>query len=354
MKRKIIITESQYNKLQEFLFETPYRRLYSKIQENDVIEIINKGVPSKFKVRIFANDYIIMDGITKNVSNYVFAINKDGLWKSNFEAKKILKNDERKSNKNIDTWPSFTMVITSFKLIRGNNVIDVADIEGSIPEPTTEPEPINTPDEISKEILMDPNTPGNFDKLEEPEEENFDEMIDNIEQEYKSDDIFRNALYKQPSFLERLSAEIRGVKPKGSGIIIANQLVNSYRDKGSNDYLNADFRKPFFARFKSLEDYELEYDIEGKLGHIRLIKDGEREAKVGNANDKNQRKLEYKDKNEKFSILVTKNISTEEIPNYFLCYISTYSIENGNLIKNKSIPVKLQFLDSTGFKVKNS
>ena len=80
MKRKLIITESQYIKLQEFLFETPYRRLYSKIQENDVIEIINKGVISKFKVRIFANNYIIMDGITKNVSNYVFAIDKDGLW----------------------------------------------------------------------------------------------------------------------------------------------------------------------------------------------------------------------------------------------------------------------------------
>ena len=52
--------------------------------------------------------------------------------------------------------------------------------------------------------------------------------------------------------------------------------------------------------------------------------------------------------------LVTKNISTEEIPNYFLCKLSTYSIKDGNSIKNNPVTIKLQFLDSTGFKVKNS
>jgi hypothetical protein len=182
-------------------------------------------------------------------------------------------------------------------------------------------------------------------------EEDFDEMIDNIEQEYESDDIFRQALYTQPSFLERLKGEITGKKPQGSGIIIANKLVNSYRDKSSNDKLKADFIKGYWSVFKSLDDVELEHTTDGEIGTVKFIKGGERKAKVTTINEKDERLLENTP--ERFKILVIKNISNEQFPNTFLCYVSTMSKEEGNLIDNKPEKIRLQFIDSPGFKIKN-
>ncbi|CAK0741610.1 hypothetical protein CCP3SC1AL1_1140004 [Gammaproteobacteria bacterium] len=282
MKKKLIITESQYIKLQEFLFETPYRRLYSKIQENDVIEIINKGVISKFKVRIFANNYIIMDGITKNVSNYVFAIDKDGLWKSNFEAKKILKNDEKKSNKNIDTWPSFTMVITSFKLIRDNNVIDVADIDGSIPEPITEPttEPVGKPDDISKPVEMDPNVTSTPETPEETEKVKKQRMYGKKAlKAITSDPQLQAAFYRQPSFWKLFMADMQGKTAPGKGIQPTLELINGYMDKKNKEnnpdlqpFINseiADFILPekvsFTVKSKTLGNKDNTYTIPEKV-----------------------------------------------------------------------------------------
>jgi hypothetical protein len=338
MKRKLIITESQYNKLQEFLFETAdinstldYAKVgdilifkgafnlkikvtnYNRSTDEIVGETNFKGQPRKIMFKL--NSY---DEINKKFSYSIFDENGQNPKGVDFEPKEL-------------------------DIERNGNLVNIpGDANAEKPEPIAKP--VANPDDISKPIELDPSTD------EEPDEEEYDEMIDDIEAEFKSDDIFRQALYKQPSFLERLSAEIKGEKPKGSGIIIANQLVNSYRDKGSNEYLNADFRKPYIARFKSLERYDLQYEIDDKINYI--VFNGEKEAKVGNTNEKNQRKLTDVDKN--FEILVTKNISTEKTPNYFLCYVSTYSTKTGNKFKNKSIPVKLQFLDSTGFKVKNS
>lgn len=339
MKKKLIITESQYIKLQEFLFETADINStldYAKV--GDIL--IFKNPPLNIKIKVInynrSTDEIVGETIFKGQTRKVmFKLNSYDEINKKFSYS--IFDENGKNPKGVEIEPKELDIERNGALV---NIPGNANYEK--PEPVAKP--VANPDDISKPIELDPSTD------EEPDDEEYDEMIDNIEQEYKSDDIFRQALYKQPNFWERLSAEIKGEKPKGSGIIIANQLVNSYRDKGSNDVLNADFRKSYKARFKSLERYDLQYEIDGKINYI--VFNGEREAIVGNANEKNQRKLIDVDKN--FEILVTKNISTEKTPNYFLCYVSTYSTEKGNKIKNKSIPVKLQFLDSTGFKVKNS
>lgn len=333
MKRKIIISESQYNKLQEFLFETA--------DVNDTLDYVKAGDVLSFKGPY--NIKINIVNVDQNTGEILGTTDKGEKVKFFFNSydENTKKFNFQKLDKSTNKYVNQPFEVKELDIIRNGKVLPIRDANRKVSEPVAKP------DEISKPVELDPTVP---ETPTEEEEEDFDEMIDNIEQEYESDDIFRKALYQQPSFLERLSAEIRGEKPKGSGIIIANQLVNSYRDKGSNDFLNADFRKTYKARFKSLERYDLQYEIDGKINYI--VFNGEREAIVGNANEKNQRKLTDVDKN--FEILVTKNISTEKIPNYFLCYVSTYSTEKGNKIKNKSIPVKLQFLDSTGFKVKNS
>ena len=332
MKRKIIISESQYNKLQEFLFETA--------DVNDTLDYVKAGDVLSFKGPY--NIKINIVNVDQNTSEILGTTDKDEKVKFFFNSydENTKKFNFQKLDKNTNKYVNQPFEVKELDIIRNGKVLPIRDANRKVSEPVAKP------DEISKPVELDPTVP----ETPTEEEEDFDEMIDNIEQEYESDDIFRKALYQQPSFLERLSAEIRGEKPKGSGIIIANKLVNSYRDKGSNDFLKADFRKTYKARFKSLERYDLQYEIDGKINYI--VFNGEREAIVGNANEKNQRKLIDVDKN--FEILVTKNISTEKTPNYFLCYVSTYSTEKGNKIKNKSIPVKLQFSDSTGFKVKNN
>jgi hypothetical protein len=343
MKRKIIITESQYNKLQEFLFETA--------DINHTLDFVKVGDILKFKSPS-NNPYDIKIAHVDHANNEILGyFNGDSVRLSfdayNEQTKKFnFQILDKKTKKYINKEDDISRELD---IIRNGKVLQIPDVGGNKqPEatPAPAPAPVGKPDEISPEVELDPNV------VIPNKEEDFDEMIDNIEQEYESDDIFRQALYTQPSFLERLKGEITGKKPQGSGIIIANKLVNSYKDKGSNDFLNADFQRTFFAKFKPLEKYKLEYEVDGKINYIEF--DEEREAKVGNTNDRNQRKLEYENKkNEKFEILVTKNISTEKTPNYFLCYVSTYSTEKGNKIKNKSVPVKLQFIDSTGFKIKN-
>lgn len=334
MKRKLIITESQYNKLQEFLFETA--------DVNDTLDYVKANDVLLFKGAY--NVKINVVNVDQNTGEILGTTDKDEKVKFFFNSydENTKKFNFQKLDKTTNKYVNQPFDVKELDILRDGKVLPIRDANRKTPEPVAKP------DEISKPVELSPNVPED----ETEDEKTFDDMVDNIEAEMKSDDIFRQALYKQPNFWERLSAEIKGEKPKGSGIIIANQLVNSYRDKTSNDFLGATFNKDYKARFKSLENYDFEYYIEDKLNYISFRKGGEREAKVGNINEKNQRKLTDVDK--KFDILVTKNISTEEIPNYFLCKLSTYSIKDGNSIKNNPVTIKLQFLDSTGFKVKNS
>jgi hypothetical protein len=331
MKRKLIITESQYIKLQELLFEAPYRTLYSKIQENDIIEIINKGVTSKFKVRIFANNYIIMDGITKNVSDYVFAIDKDGLWKSNFEAKKILKNDEKKSNKNIDTWPSFTTVITSFKLIRDNKVIDVADIDTLTTKPTTEPEPtrepVGKPDEISEPVEMDPNTPENDEELKAAGEEARKKI------DYSKDPLLKKAFHRQAGFWNQFRAELAGKSSESDGIRSVLNMLGKYTNKKVKDKFGDTFTEDKQAKFKIISRTRL-----GVLNDIYtfLI----RKWTEGDADTLTLTELGNKPEGLR---LIIKDRKKNE-PDVYLCTLK--KLQDG---KEQEEEIEVQFIKSAGY-----
>lgn len=332
MKRKIIISESQYNKLQEFLFETA--------DVNDTLDYVKAGDVLSFKGPY--NIKINIVNVDQNTSEILGTTDKDEKVKFFFNSydENTKKFNFQKLDKSTNKYVNQPFEVKELDIIRNGKILPIRDANRKVSEPVAKP------DEISKPVELDPTVP----ETPTEEEENFDEMIDNIQGELESDDIFRQALFKQPNFWKRLKAEISGTKPEGSGIIIANQLVNSYRDKGSNEILNAHFVKDYFARFRPLENYTLPYLDIDKSKTMSFVKNEEIKAKVGNSNDKNERELIVKDK---FKILVYKNISTEKLPNSFLCKIATYSkTKDGGLILNTPQKIKLQFIDSDGYKIK--
>lgn len=205
----------------------------------------------------------------------------------------------------------------------------VSDNTGKSSEET----PKDATDEISNEDYSD---------------EEFSDMVSNITDEVNNNETFRKALYQQPSFWQRLKAEITGKEAKGNGIVMVNNLVNSYKDKTSNEYLNANFREGFYAEFQTLEDYDLNYMVDDKPYIISFLKNGIRKAKVTNVNKNGYSRYLNGDN---FELLVVENISTDKIKNFFKCHISSYTKTKGNTIKNKPQTINLQFLNSNGFKL---
>ena len=173
------------------------------------------------------------------------------------------------------------------------------------------------------------------------ETESYEQMINNINAELKSNEIFKQALFKQPTFWERLKGEMNGTTPKGTGIIMANQLTNSWKDKSSNEMLDANFRETFKAKFKPLNDYS-SYGL--NINETYYVK-------VNEPDEKDYRNLE--DVNKKYNLLVKKNISLKKgISNSFLCDLRTYEkTPSGGIIENNPVEVELQFFHSNGYQI---
>jgi hypothetical protein len=328
MKRKIIITESQYIKLQELLFETA--------DINHTLDFIKVGDALKFKTPT-GSDYTINVKQVNRANNEILGDNHGikVILRYNSYDEKSKKLNYQEFDKNTNKYVNKSDDVNELDIVRNGKVVDITNAgSGKQINPAT-PEEIDPNAEIT-------------DKEEGYDDEDYKEMIKNIDAELKSDNVFRQALYKQPNFWERLT----GSNPSGHGIIIANKLLDSYKDKGSNDFLGGNFIKNNIARYKVLKEYKIPYDIEGVPYYIIFKKGDEREAKVNEvSNDNKQRNLT--DKGGKFKLIVTKNISKENnTPNLFLCDIITYSIKKGNQRPNEPIPIELQFLQSTGFNIK--
>lgn len=336
MKRKIIITESQYIKLQELLFETA--------DINHTLDFVNVGDVLKFKTPA-GSDYTLNIKSVDQTSGEILADNHGNKIKLMFNAydKQTKKLNYQEFDKDANQYVDKSDDVNELDIIRNGKIIDIPDVGGNkhnLPAKPSDPNNTSTPEEI------DPNAEIT-DKEEGYDDEDYKEMIKNIDAELKSDNVFRQALYKQPNFWERLT----GSNPSGHGIIIANKLVNSYKDKSSNEYLGGNFIKNNIARYKALKEYKIPYYIEDKQYYITFEVGDEREAKVGNvSNDNKQRNLT--DKAGKFKLVVVKNISKTNTPNLFLCHIITYSTIKGNQKLNKPTPIELQFLQSTGFNIK--
>lgn len=357
MKKKLIITESQYIKLQELLFETA--------DVNDTLDYVKSG-----DILIFKGAYnikITVINVDQNTSEILGTTNKGEKVKFFFNSYDEITNkfNFQILNKTSNKYVNQPFNVKELDIIRNGKIWKKektnVDNLGNTTDTSKEYYPyLDLPDDGSTSTNSKETTPiekepykkeyHDFEEIpneENPDKNDFDEMTNNIKNEIRNDDIFKDALFKQQSFWERLKGEITGEKPKGNGIIIANQLVNSWKEKTSNDTLKAVFSENNKAKFTPLVSYP----------SIGLTKDEFKDtiyyAMVREVDDNNYRRLE--DVNKKYSLLVKKNISINNgIKDSFLCEFRQHiKTKNGGTIINDPVEIQIQFLPSLGYPTAN-
>jgi hypothetical protein len=131
MNKKIIITESQYERLQKMLVETPFdQMLKNNIEVGDVIRITWKGSQSNFEVINNTSGQIIMDNIDKGSTNinYRYLLVITSLDGDDLSGKRVHKTKEADKLDNPKSWSNISVKdITNIEVIRNGKVIDEVD-----------------------------------------------------------------------------------------------------------------------------------------------------------------------------------------------------------------------------------
>lgn len=131
MNKKIIITESQYERLQKMLVETPFdQMLKNNIEVGDVIRITWKGSESNFEVINNTSGQIIMDNIDTGSTNinYRYLLVFTSLDGDDLSGKRVHKTKEADKLDNPKSWSNISVKdITNIEVIRNGKVIDEVD-----------------------------------------------------------------------------------------------------------------------------------------------------------------------------------------------------------------------------------
>jgi hypothetical protein len=131
MNKKIIITESQYERLQKMLVETPFdQMLKNNIEVGDVIRITWKGSQSNFEVINNTSGQIIMDNIDTGSTNinYRYLLVITSLDGDDLSGKRVHKTKEADKLDNPKSWSNISVKdITNIEVIRNGKVIDEVD-----------------------------------------------------------------------------------------------------------------------------------------------------------------------------------------------------------------------------------
>jgi hypothetical protein len=223
MGKKIRITEAQYNRLQEMLFEVDINTaVKSVIKAGDVLNIgFSNGVKS-FKVNKADTESVYMNGITTGTQNNTYYFSPDYLHVNDLVLSYIEKGKEDDAETaDPSNWAKDGGTVTNFEIVRNNKVIDTIDLDGKvkpIPPKPPKPEPEQPEQPLDK-------------KDNEEEKPSNDELKDDgldVAELIKNDETLRNAFYRQPNFWKSFIAGVQGKDPKGSGIITALELVDKY------------------------------------------------------------------------------------------------------------------------------
>jgi hypothetical protein len=133
MPKKIILTEQQFNKLQQFIVETKFEDFISKnAKVNDIIRIEFKNSVNNFKVILNDSGQITMDNIDAGSANinyrYFFSKANLNLNGNKLEIRKVHKTKEADKLKDIKSWkPETINDIKNIELIRNGKVVDKVD-----------------------------------------------------------------------------------------------------------------------------------------------------------------------------------------------------------------------------------
>ena len=171
MKRKIKITESQYNTLKQSLVETPFDKLAkSTIKVGDIIEINDSGKKSSFKVLQSYGGQITMEGVSSDVVKYIYTITSTSLHGNELSGYYVDKARYSQNPKDIKNWPRINKQITDLQVFRNNKLIDAADFNGKSSFNTNLPAPIGattTPPSTNNSLVPSDDAENGYHPYEE-------------------------------------------------------------------------------------------------------------------------------------------------------------------------------------------
>ena len=164
-----------------------------------------------------------------------------------------------------------------------------------------------------------------------------------------NDPTLRAAFYTQPTFLERLKAELTGKAATGTGIKPTLDLLNKYSDREIKEKLGTGFKDNKVALFEVLDDVIINY---GKNKEFRLDRGIKYNAKPREhvLTDKNTRVLREDPSgkpSDPFEIIVLTKGDEE---NTYLCKVNKIE-KTENQVKRYPAPskIRIKFFNSEGY-----
>jgi len=131
MNNKLIVTEAQYQRLLNFINETPFDAMVKNtIKVGDTIVITWKNSKNNFKVVDNTSGHIIMDNIDAGSSNinYRYYMVYTGLHGDDLELRRVHKINEKDKLSDFKAWSPLTVKdITNIQVLRGGKQIDIVD-----------------------------------------------------------------------------------------------------------------------------------------------------------------------------------------------------------------------------------
>jgi hypothetical protein len=376
MANKLIITESQFNKIKQFLTETPLNRfISSSAKEDDLIQISVGDKKSVFKVvEVYKGFEITMVGLSDDVNDNVYVMRNNSITGGKIKLYTIGKDIDPIPD--IKYWNVINAKLDKLELFRNGKIIDSADIrQTAIVDPNstlgdyTDEEPEINPnlihvgqDEKSPEINLggSGNIPTGDAVIDDTEKEkpldDREDDVDVVKKYYKeimADPFLKQVFYKYPSTWDYIVAAAKGEKAKGGGLGPALELIDSYKN-GRASELTPGFtnKEKKVANFKIKESVNIKYQtISGKAGRIVLNywdTHGAIVQKYPTVGNGAITTLKNSDKNYKIDILD----STED-PNVFICDFSAYKkgvIEEDTYYSER---IEVEFTQSPGYNYVN-
>jgi len=358
MKKKIIITEAQYNKLQEFLFETT--------DVNHTLDFVKVGDVLKFKTSA-GSDYTINIKHVDHNSNEILGDNHGNKIRLSFDSydEQNKKLNYNQLDVNTQKYLPKTADVHELDIERGGKVLPIPDIGGN-KQPTLDT--TAKPDDISKPVELDPNISGptasgdtSSDSAEEEEKVKKERMYGKKAlKAITSDPQLQAAFYRQPSFMKLFMADLQGKTAPGKGIQPTLALIGGYLDK-KNKESNPDLAsfkmgkiadltisKPitFNVKSKILGGKDDTYTIPASKLSATNIQGNWYDATSSNYQNANM--LQYSDKNKslgfQFKIMVKPPAISKDTFKCDIVYGSDVVAKN----------VVITFLNSTGYNKNNT
>jgi hypothetical protein len=140
MSNKLIITEEQYSKLKEFIFETRFDKFLTKsVKDGDIVRITIGDNASNYVVTNNTNGQVQLDNVDKgstNINNRIF-ISMTSLDGNKLQIKQVNKLKEKDKLKDVNSWKVLNLNnIKSIEVLRNGAVVDTVD------EPTDKVNPV--------------------------------------------------------------------------------------------------------------------------------------------------------------------------------------------------------------------